>query len=206
MGVDPSHVGPATSLGDLGCDELDFVELVIEIEDRFSISIPDETAEKMLGTEDWQVGLSNVTMQKLADAVDAQQNGTSDTGPVDSAVVRTIGESEGAGPPLTDATVRRLNILFSPEVRKEAIRLLEDECGNNLPFLGESTAEELERYRFAALKISNGRLEDLQKAVELAKTDWRDLLMSAGFGEDPTAHSRWLPDTARPADSVPGQE
>ena len=37
-------------------------------------------------------------------------------------------------------------------------------------------------------------MAELQKAIELAKTDWRDLLMSAGFGEDIHAHERWFPD------------
>ena len=74
MGVDRSQVKSTTSLGDLGCDELDFVELVMELEDRFNISIPDETAEEMLGDDDWQAGIKNVTVQKLADAVRAGKN------------------------------------------------------------------------------------------------------------------------------------
>ncbi|MCH7728821.1 MAG: acyl carrier protein [Planctomycetes bacterium] len=69
MGVDRSQVMSTTSLGDLRCDELDFVELIMEIEDRFNISIPDETAEQLLETDNWQAGMKNVTMQKLADAV-----------------------------------------------------------------------------------------------------------------------------------------
>ena len=33
----------------------------------------------------------------------------------------------------------------------------------------------------------------IENAVALAKRDWRDLLMAAGFGEDIHAHMSWLP-------------
>jgi len=38
-----------------------------------------------------------------------------------------------------------------------------------------------------------GRFTDggLEAAIELANTDWRDLLMAAGFGEDLNAHQKW---------------
>jgi hypothetical protein len=41
------------------------------------------------------------------------------------------------------------------------------------------------------LKLSEGNLDKLNRAVALAKTDWRDLLMAAGFGEDIKAHLAW---------------
>jgi hypothetical protein len=50
-----------------------------------------------------------------------------------------------------------------------------------------------ERLQFAALKLSEGNLDKLDRAVALAKIDWRDLLMAAGFGEDIKAHLAWLP-------------
>ena len=52
---------------------------------------------------------------------------------------------------------------------------------------------QMDRFRFAALKLSEGKLSTLVAAVDLAKRDWRDLLMAAGFGEDVTEHERWLP-------------
>ncbi len=61
---------------------------------------------------------------------------------------------------------------------------------------------EFERFRFAALRLSNGDLRKLEQAVELAKRDWRDLLMAAGFGEDVTAHERWRPTRPRTAEDV----
>lgn len=48
MGANKDQVTPETSfINDLGADSLDTVELVMELEDAFDISIPDENAEKM---------------------------------------------------------------------------------------------------------------------------------------------------------------
>jgi len=54
----------------------------------------------------------------------------------------------------------------------------------------------MDRIRFAALKLSKGDLERLQEAVRLAKIDWRDLLVAAGFANDINIHQSWLPDHA----------
>jgi acyl carrier protein len=48
MGVDKAEVSPQTSfINDLNADSLDTVELVMEFEDEFDMSIPDEEAEKI---------------------------------------------------------------------------------------------------------------------------------------------------------------
>ena len=48
MGVDKAEVTPETSfINDLNADSLDTVELVMEFEDEFDMSIPDEEAEKI---------------------------------------------------------------------------------------------------------------------------------------------------------------
>lgn len=48
MGVDKAEVSRKTSfINDLNADSLDTVELVMEFEDEFDISIPDEEAEKI---------------------------------------------------------------------------------------------------------------------------------------------------------------
>jgi hypothetical protein len=95
--------------------------------------------------------------------------------------------------PLSPETRRRLNLLFAQADRRQAEELLVNECVNNLPFLEKLDMFKLERFRFAALKLSNGDLSKLWQAVELAQRDWRDLLMAAGFGKDVTEHERWLP-------------
>ena len=48
LGTSRDKVQPDTSfINDLGADSLDTVELVMEFEDEFEISIPDEDAEKI---------------------------------------------------------------------------------------------------------------------------------------------------------------
>ena len=48
LGVDEKEVTPeANFTNDLGADSLDTVELIIEFEKKFGISIPDDQAEKI---------------------------------------------------------------------------------------------------------------------------------------------------------------
>lgn len=48
LGVEESEVTPEASFtNDLGADSLDTVELIMEFEKTFGISIPDEVAEKI---------------------------------------------------------------------------------------------------------------------------------------------------------------
>jgi hypothetical protein len=87
----------------------------------------------------------------------------------------------------------RITRLFPPEQQEKVRQLLHDECGNNLPFQKNVDASGLDRVRFAALKLGDGNMESLEKAIALAKKDWRDLLMAAKFGSDIHAHETWLP-------------
>ena len=49
LGVDDSEVTPEASFtNDLGADSLDTVELIMEFEKEFNISIPDEEAENIV--------------------------------------------------------------------------------------------------------------------------------------------------------------
>ncbi len=93
---------------------------------------------------------------------------------------------------VSSETRRRIEALFSIGDRGQVTELIENECGNNLPFLSSLDGAQLERFRFAALKLSEGNIEKLKNAITLAKTDWRDLLMSAGF-QNPDEHKRWFP-------------
>ncbi len=48
LGVDENEVTPTASFTqDLGADSLDTVELIMELEKAFEISIPDDAAEKI---------------------------------------------------------------------------------------------------------------------------------------------------------------
>jgi len=92
---------------------------------------------------------------------------------------------------LSEKTTDRINSLFSDNERKEVEELLKFECGDNIPFCENKNKYEMERIRFAVLKLSEGKLEKLVQAIGLAQADWRELLMGAGFGEDVEAHNKW---------------
>ena len=92
---------------------------------------------------------------------------------------------------LSKKTTDKVNRLFSVHERKEVEDLLKLECGDNIPFCENSDKYQMERIRFAVLRISEGKMEQLVHAIE--QTDWRDLLMTAGFGEDVEAHNKWEP-------------
>ena len=95
--------------------------------------------------------------------------------------------------PLTEETARRVARLFPSADRDLVSTLLVEQCGDNLPLV--DTAAGIERIRVAALKVSGGDLNALQRAITLAKQDWRDLLMAAGFGHDASAHKSWWPES-----------
>ncbi len=53
LGVDASEITPEASFAnDLGADSLDTVELIMEFEKEFNLSIPDEAAEKIVTVGD----------------------------------------------------------------------------------------------------------------------------------------------------------
>ena len=94
---------------------------------------------------------------------------------------------------LSNATEQRLAATFEPGDRAIVSTLLIEDCGNNLPFLENTDSQGLERVRFAVLKLSGGDLNAFQRAIDLAKQDWRDVLVAAGFGDDPKVHESWWP-------------
>src|SRR4051794_16612034 len=86
----------------------------------------------------------------------------------------------------------RLDQLFAEEHRLTAAALLENKCGAGLPLIAAQGPEGIERIRCAALKLSEGSLEKLHAAVQLANNDWRDVLVAAGFAHSAQAHLSWL--------------
>ena len=53
LGSDIEHVKPEANLiDDLGADSLDLVELIMEVESEFDITIPEEDAEKISTIQD----------------------------------------------------------------------------------------------------------------------------------------------------------
>jgi len=62
LGVDEAEVKPEASFAnDLGADSLDTVELVMALEEKFSVEIPDEEAEKI------------VTVQNAVDYIESKK-------------------------------------------------------------------------------------------------------------------------------------
>jgi hypothetical protein len=93
---------------------------------------------------------------------------------------------------LSENTLHLVEKMCSIEIQETVIHLLENECGNNLPFLENENAEGLERFRFAALKIGKGNIDKIREAVDVAKQGWRDLLVAAGFANSLEAHKQWV--------------
>lgn len=92
---------------------------------------------------------------------------------------------------LSPRTRKLVEKAFSPKQIAEAIQWLEEECGNNLPFCEHEDEYQMERIRFAAIKLSKGDIHKLLEAIDLARMDWRDLFMAADFGYDVNAHEEW---------------
>jgi len=93
--------------------------------------------------------------------------------------------------PLSEATRERLTALFDSNDLATAEQLLVALTGE--PSASPATPESLERLRFAAIRVSGGTVHGLREALDLATTDWRDLLAAARFAGDVRAHSQWKP-------------
>jgi len=80
---------------------------------------------------------------------------------------------------LTEAVSRKVRAIFPEEQQEEAIRLLEKECGRKLPFHENAEPQDLDRVRLAVVKLSGGNIDELRSQIEVAKRDWRDVMVPA---------------------------
>ena len=55
----------------------------------------------------------------------------------------------------------------------------------------ETTPASFERFCLAILKIGRTSKDKFIQAIELGKSDYRDLLVAAGFGNSTTSHKDW---------------
>lgn len=92
---------------------------------------------------------------------------------------------------LSPRTEQIIEHLIKPDARAKVRERLESECGTETLGCTGWSPEEMERIRFAVLKLGLKTDSAFESAILLAKTDWRDLLMEAGFGEDLEAHNNW---------------
>ena len=92
---------------------------------------------------------------------------------------------------LSDRTQQLIDAIFPDEVKEKAIHHIQYECAQNLPFMDEATPEDLERIRFAVIKISDRNIDELVRAISLASVDWRDVLVEADFANDIAVHEKW---------------
>ena len=74
-----------------------------------------------------------------------------------------------------------------------AINMLRNDCSDSVPGVYGNPSE-IERLQVSAIRLSEGELDKLQRAIRLANIDYRDLLTKAGFASDPEAHIHWRPD------------
>jgi hypothetical protein len=92
---------------------------------------------------------------------------------------------------LSEKTLRLVRRIFPPDQHSAVTAMLADGCGSGLPLVDSPTPESLERIRFAVLKLSLGSLSELERAIAVAHSDWRDVLVAAGFGGSLRAHVDW---------------
>jgi len=100
--------------------------------------------------------------------------------------------------PLTPFVKSTLQQTFAQAQWAAVTELLDSECGGNLPLIESQGASGIERVQCAVLKISAGSLQRLQQAIKQAQVDWRDVLVAAGFANDPTVHLQWKPEVPPP--------
>jgi hypothetical protein len=92
--------------------------------------------------------------------------------------------------PLTNELIQKT----CPTSHQQAVgNLLSDQCSVSLPGVGipPEWIDVIDRVQLATIRGSSWNIEKLKSNVSLANSDWRDVLMAAGFGENLTAHTLW---------------
>ncbi len=53
FGGETEEISPETTINDLEGDSLDSLEIIMDLEEKFDIGVPDDVAERMLGVKDF---------------------------------------------------------------------------------------------------------------------------------------------------------
>ena len=88
-----------------------------------------------------------------------------------------------ANPELSPDVLVALQEKFAGDERNEVANILREFYWKLRPSVDE-------RIHLSILHAAND-LECVRKLVELAKKDWRDVLVWSGFGNDLDAHNKW---------------
>jgi hypothetical protein len=82
--------------------------------------------------------------------------------------------------------------IFGQDKAECAIQCLQDFEAS----FGQSHSDESgrvsERIEAAILKLSESKKDEFENHIKLAKIDWRDVLVGAGFGKDARIHLKWI--------------
>ena len=78
---------------------------------------------------------------------------------------------------LNEAVSEQIKRDFPVEHQQQVRDWLIAECGRNLPFCERAGEDQLTRIRLAVLRLSNGNVEKFLYWLEVAKKDWRDVLI-----------------------------
>ncbi len=93
---------------------------------------------------------------------------------------------------LVSTKARKIAVKYFPSDSDWVIVQMQNYCEYLSEFFSdEATPDSYERFCFAVLKLGKTSKEKLKQAIELGKTDYRDLLVSAKFANSLTVHDKW---------------
>jgi hypothetical protein len=99
---------------------------------------------------------------------------------------------------LSERTRTLIATLFSHTDGVVVSDLLYRAVSGNIPFCSNSSPEDMERIRFAIIKMTKQSPLNLAVGIYMAQSDWRDLLMWAGFGNNSAEHMTWFYEQTKP--------
>ena len=93
--------------------------------------------------------------------------------------------------PLSKRSQRVAAVLFTEARLSQITNRLITEASENIPFHEQSSSSDMVRIRFSIMKLASVPGADDDAIFDLAKTDWRDLFMAAGFAYSADEHHKW---------------